>query len=204
MYADRDEAGAELAIALREQNVGPDRVLGIPRGALPVARPVADEFGVPLDAAVARKIGHPDDSDVAIGAVAADGTSWLSDEALDRFDLSQEYIDEAIERERANVRDKLDRYCGGEPPTVEDETVVLVDDGAATGATAYMSLRSLAETDVERVVLAVPVASEMAIETLEPAADAVVCPLVPSDFSSVWEYYEVFDQVPDEEALSYL
>lgn len=203
-YEDRKEAGAELASALRENDVEPDRVLGIPRGALPVARPVADEFDVPLDAAIAKKLSHPDDSDVAIGAVSADGTYWLSDEALDRFDLSQGYIDEAVERQRETVEEKLDRYCGGDPPGVEGETVVLVDDGAATGATAYMGLRYLAEAEADRVVLAVPVSSEMAIETLEPMADTVVCPLVPSDFESVWEYYDVFEQVPDEEALSYL
>lgn len=203
-YASRQEAGEELLQTLRSRSVDVDRVLGIPRGALPVARPLADGLDVPLDVVVSRKIGHPDDDDFAIGAVGPDGSYRFDDEVLAQFDIERAYLDEAIERERRTVREKIDKYCGGELASITKESVLIVDDGAATGATAQMALRYAVEADAKNVTLAVPVASEMAMERFDSMADTVVCPLVPSDFTAVWEFYEEFDQVSDDEALAYL
>ncbi|AGB37722.1 phosphoribosyltransferase [Natronococcus occultus] len=205
MFANRSDAGDRLAAELEDRGVEADVVLGIPRGALPVARPVADVLGTDLDVVVARKLGAPSNPELAIGAVASDGSVWLNDDLVDRLGVSESYLEDVREREAANARQKADRYRGTDTlPELADERVVVVDDGVATGATAIACLRQVREADAERVVLAVPVGPPDTIAALESEADTVIALITPESFRAVGQFYREFGQVTDEEAISYL
>jgi predicted phosphoribosyltransferase len=205
MFENRLAAGERLGERLAERDFGADVVLGIPRGGLPVARPVADALGVPLDVVVASKIGAPGNPELALGAVAADGSAWLNDTLIDRLGVDEGYVDREREREATAASEKEARYRGaGVIPDFEGSVVILVDDGLATGATAVACLRQLQEAGAERVVFAAPVGSQSALSRTERDADEVVCLDTPANFGAVGQFYRSFDQVPDEEALRYL
>jgi predicted phosphoribosyltransferase len=205
MFDDRTDAGERLATRLRESGVEADLVLAIPRGGLPVGRAVADALDAPLDVAVASKVGAPGRPELALGAVAGDGSLWLNDDLVARLGVDDEYVDSAREREAEAARQKVEAYRGGSPvPDVAGKRVVLVDDGVATGATAFACLRMIREGGAERVVLAVPVAAASTLPRLREEADEVVAVEVPQSFGAVGYYYSDFEQVPDDEALAYL
>lgn len=205
VFQDRTDAGHQLADLLEREDVEADIVLGIPRGALPVARPVADALGVPLDIVVASKIGAPNNPELAIGAVASDGSTWLNEDLIEQLNVPDEYLEREREREAENAREKADRYRGDrDPPELAGKRIVIVDDGIATGATARACLRRVDEAKSERVVLAVPVGSPNVIEELRADADEVIAVESPSHFSAVGQFYRQFGQVSDEEAMAYL
>lgn len=203
MFQDRTDAGQQLADRLDQQDINADIVLGIPRGALPVARPVADTLGATLDIVVAQKIGAPNNPELAIGAVASDGTAWFNDDLIERFDVEQEYIEREREREADNARQKLEQYRD-ETPDLAEKTIIVVDDGIATGATAIACLRRVSEAGAMRVVLAVPVGPPDSIEQIRPEVDELIALETPEDFHAVGQFYRSFDQVSDEEAIEYL
>jgi predicted phosphoribosyltransferase len=207
MFTHRADAGRRLASALRQRGVGADVVLAIPRGGLPVARPVADALEARLDVVVAEKLGAPDNPELAVGAVAGDGSVWLNDELVERLGIEQSYLDTTRDREAANAREKVSLYRDGDAaPDVEGRRVVVVDDGIATGATAIACLRQVQAADAARVVLAVPVAPPDALDALRNAVDvdALVCLETPAAFGAVGSHYRQFDQVTNGEALAYL
>ncbi|USZ69801.1 phosphoribosyltransferase (plasmid) [Halorussus salilacus] len=205
MFQNRTDAGRQLGALLADGNVEADIVLGIPRGGLPVARAVADALDAPLDVVVASKIGAPSNPELAVGAVASDGTVWYNDDLLDRVGASEAYLDRERERETAVARGKLERYRGSDrPPDVEGKRVVVVDDGLATGATTIAALRQVRAAGAARVVLAVPVGSPDSVERLRAEADEVVAVETPPHFSAVGQFYRDFGQVSDEQAMSYL
>ncbi|MGQ3410776.1 phosphoribosyltransferase [Natrinema sp. LN54] len=205
MFDDRTDAGERLAADLEARGLEADVVLGIPRGALPVARPVADALAADLDVVVARKMGAPQNPEVALGAVASDGSVWYNDDLIDRVNPSEAYLEEIRTDEAENAREKADRYreTGG-LPDLRGKRVLLVDDGVATGATATACLRQVRETGADWVGLAVPVGSPRSIDALEREADDVIALETPADFRAVGQYYRDFGQVTDEEALEYL
>lgn len=204
-FRDRTDAGRRLAETLTERDVDADIVLAIPRGGLPLGREVADALGLPLDIIVASKIGAPGNPEYAIGAVASDGSVWLDDEAIERVGASDDYLEREREREAENAREKAETYRGerGEPD-LTGKTVLIVDDGVATGSTAIAAVRLAREKGAERVVVAVPVGPPSTVADLEAEADAVVCPKVTPSFRGVGQFYENFQQVTDEEAMAYL
>lgn len=218
MFQDRTAAGERLGAQLTEQGVDADIVLGIPRGALPVARPVADALDAPLDIVVASKIGAPNNPELAIGAVGAaarsedggdtdgsDESYWLNDDLVDRLGVSEEYIEDEREDEAQNASQKAERYReDGQFPDLRGKRVVVVDDGVATGATAMACLRQVNAADATHCVLAVPVGSPDSLATLEAEADEVIALQTPQDFRAVGQYYQTFGQVSDEEAIAYL
>lgn len=205
VFQDRMDAGHQLADLLNQEDVEADIVLGIPRGALPVARPVADALDVPLDIVVASKIGAPNNPELAIGAVASDGSSWLNEDLIEQLNVPDEYIEREREREAENARQKADRYRGNRnPPDLAGKRIIIVDDGIATGATARACLRQVATAGAARVVLAVPVSSPDVIEELQTETDAVIAVESPPHFSAVGQFYERFEQVSDEKAMTYL
>ena len=205
MFENRLAAGERLGERLAERDFGADVVLGIPRGGLPVARPVADALGVPLDVVVASKIGAPGNPELALGAIAADGSVWLNDTLIDRLGVDEGYVDREREREATAASEKEARYRDADViPDFEGSAAILVDDGLATGATAVACLRQLQEAGAERVVFAAPVGSQSALSRTERDADEVVCLDTPANFGAVGQFYRSFDQVPDEEALRYL
>jgi putative phosphoribosyl transferase len=205
MFEDRTTAGRRLADRLAEDNVTADVVLAIPRGGLPVARPVADRLDAPLSVVVARKVSAPGRPELAIGAAAADGTVWLNDDLIAQLDVSDSYLDDAVDDALDAARTKAERYVGPRGlPEVEGEEVLVVDDGVATGATTTACLRVVRAAGADRVGLAVPVGPPGTLDDLRAEADAVYCLEAPTPFGAVGSHYERFDQVSDEEALTYL
>lgn len=205
MFENRTEAGHQLAQLLDDQDIRADMVLAIPRGGLPVGRAVADHLQVPLDIVSARKIGAPRNPELALGAVASDGTVWLNESLIDNLGIETTSLEDRIERERQAARDKVRRYRGDRPTSeYSGKTVLLVDDGVATGATTIACVRQLKNAGASRVILAVPVAPPDTIEKLRSEADEVICVVSPPHFRAVGQFYESFEQVTDERAKAYL
>ncbi|WP_117594198.1 phosphoribosyltransferase [Haloprofundus halophilus] len=205
MFDDRTDAGERLADLLERRGVEADLVLAIPRGGLPVGRAVADRLGVPLDVVVAEKLGAPGNPELAIGAVAGDGSVWVNDELVDHLGVSSAYVERVRESEAENAREKVASYRGGEAvPELAGRRVVLVDDGIATGATAIACLRQIRSAGAAHLTLAVPVAPGDAESRLEGEFDAFVCVESPRWFGAVGQYYRSFGQVSNEEARAIL
>jgi predicted phosphoribosyltransferase len=205
MFTNRTEAGQQLAHLLDEHDIEADVVLAIPRGGLPIGRSVADSLQIPLDIVSARKVGAPHDPELAVGAVASDGTVWLNEPLIDELNLQETSLEDRIEHERQAALDNVQRYRGDRPPReYSGKTVLIVDDGVATGATTIACIRQVKNAGAERVILAVPVAPPDTIEKLRSEADAVICVESPPHFRAVGQFYESFEQVSDERAKSYL
>lgn len=202
MFIDRAHAGRMLALALEMYRRAPDAVvLGIPRGGVVVAAEVARELELPLDVAVAAKVAAPSNPEFAIGAVAADGEVSLN--------VHAGYTASEVKRLSGPAHDKVRRYLkmlrsGRDQLDLAGKTVLLVDDGLATGLTMLAAAEWLNRLGVARVVVAVPVASTSAVAVVQPAADEVVAVSVPSGFYAVGQYYDRFGQTEDAEVMALL
>jgi predicted phosphoribosyltransferase len=204
-FTDRTEAGERLGEELRERGTDADLVLAIPRGGLPLGRAVADALDAPLDVVVAKKIGAPGNPEYAVGAVASNGSVWRNEEAFDHRGIDEDYFQRRRAEEAESARRKAERYRdGGSAPDAAGKTVVVVDDGVATGSTVRACLQQLRDDNAGRIILAVPVGPPETVRALEEVADEVVCLETPSRFMGVGGFYERFDQVSDEEAMAYL
>jgi putative phosphoribosyl transferase len=204
IFADRTEAGARLAEALR--HLGPNAVvLAIPRGGVIVGEVVARDLGVPLDVVLPRKVGAPGNPELAIGAVAP-GIQVLDPRMVRALGVSERYLEREIATQEAEIERRQHAYRAGRPPQpVGGRVAVVVDDGVATGSTAVAALRwARAQGRAERVVLAVPVAPPQTLERLGTEADEVVVLETPQPFLAVGEWYRDFDQTTDEQVVSAL
>ncbi len=209
-FADRSRAGRALAERLRELRrdgglPDPVIVLGLPRGGVPVAAEIARALGAPLDVLVARKIGAPAEPEFAIGALAGDDPPFFDLSAVAALGLGPPTLAALADRERAEVRRREAGYRQGRPaPVLASHSVVVVDDGLATGATARVALRSARAAGPGRLVLAVPVGSARAADALRAEADEVVCLGTPAAFESVGQWYDDFGQLTDAEVVAVL
>jgi predicted phosphoribosyltransferase len=208
-YRDRADAGKRLAEAIRSQVPLPENevplILGVPRGGVPVAAQVADALGGELDVLVAHKLGAPGNPELAIGAVAEDGTLVLDHAAIAALRIPRSYIDDEAARQLAAVEERARRLRGGKPAqAARGRTVIVVDDGIATGATMQAALKLFRASGARRVIAAAPVAAAESLRRIAGDADAVICPLVPPSFRAVGSWYQHFDQVSDEEVLRLL
>jgi putative phosphoribosyl transferase len=201
VFADRRSAGAELATVVRTLTGLRDPiVLALPRGGVPVGYEVAQALRAPLDVLVVRKLGVPGQEELAIGAVASGGSEYLNRELLTALRLSQDELDAIRERARAEVQRRTVRYRGDRPwPDLHDRSVIMVDDGAATGATALVAIAALRGHRPAEVIVAIPVAPVDTCQRLEADADRVVCLRSPYPFLAIGTWYIDFGQVSDEE-----
>lgn len=197
-FRDRADAGRVLAARLKHLRSANPVVVGLPRGGVPVAAEVAAALGAQLDVVLVRKIGAPDREELAVGAIGEDGVTVRNDAVLRELGLSWDDLADRVERERAEVRRRADILRPGARPDLRGRTVILVDDGIATGATMVAALRVLRDLGATHIVLAVPVAPPDSLAALAPLADEIVCPSTPRRFAAVGQWYDDFTQVPDE------
>lgn len=204
-FADRREAGAELARHLEAYRDRNPIVLGLPRGGIVVAYEVARELDADLDVLVANKIGAPGQPEFAIGAVAANGTPYFDQHSVRALRLSEDQLDQLAEETLRETRRRMDIYRGGEAmPNLANRTVIIVDDGLATGATARAAIDAARGQSPRHLVLAVPVGAPETVEAFRPLVDEVVCPIQPERFRAVGLWYRDFGQTTDDEVLDLL
>ena len=205
-FRDRAAAGKELAEAVAEYGGRSDvLVLALPRGGLPVGAEVARALGAPLDLMLVRKLGVPGHEELAMGAVASGGVRVLNDEVVRAVEVDEEAIESVARRERSELERREHAYREGRPPPeIAGRTVVLVDDGLATGATMRAAISALRELDPGRIVIAVPVAPPQTCEALRGDADDVVCLVAPDPFMAIGVWYEDFPQLTDEQVRELL
>jgi putative phosphoribosyl transferase len=204
-FRDRAEAGRMLARELEHCRGAPGLiVLALPRGGVPVGFELAQALGAPLDVFVVRKLGAPGQEELAVGAIAR-GVQVLNERVVEQFRLDEEAIARAaaVEQEELIRRERL--YRGDRPPVdVEGRTVILVDDGLATGATMRAGALALRAQHPRRLVLAVPVAAAQTCEELRADADEVLCAMTPEPFVAVGAWYDDFSQTTDDEVRELL
>ncbi len=204
-FADRTDAGRRLAAQLRDLHDDDVVVLGLPRGGVPVAFPVALALDAPLDIIVVRKLGLPHQSELAMGAIGEGGVRVLDRSLMARAQVTDHELAEVERRERAELERRADRFRAGRERTpVAGRTVVIVDDGVATGATARAACQVARAQGAARVVLAVPVGATATVDELRAVADEVVCPEVHDVFYAIGQFYADFSQTSDEEVVDLL
>lgn len=207
MFRDRTEAGRRLAQALSPHKGEGTIVLALPRGGVPVAVEVADALDAPLDLVMVRKIGAPGHSEYGIGAVVdgADPQIVIDEHTARMAGADAAYLEDTKSRELAEIERRRRAYLGDRAPLdVAGKTVIVVDDGVATGSTAKAALRALKKAGAARRILAVPVAPIETVEALREEADEVVALTTPYPFHAVGLYYENFDQTTDAEVVEAL
>jgi predicted phosphoribosyltransferase len=204
LLKNRVEAGKQLAQTLNTVSENAI-VLAVPRGGVVVGYEVAKSLGIPLDVIVTKKIGAPENPELAIGAVAEDGTFILDEDLARRLYVPKEYINEEVERMRQEIQRRLVRYRGNVPyPSLKGREVIIVDDGVATGSTLKAALRLLRHKGAKTVTVAVPVGPPDTIQELEKLADRVVVLQTPEPFYAIGQFYVDFTQTDDEEVAELL
>ena len=205
-FIDRADAGRCLAQALRGYMGRKDvTVIGLPRGGVPVAAEIACVLHLPLDVLVVRKLGVPGQEEVAMGAIASGGVIVTNPEVQALLELPDDAIKEAVAREKSELHRRERLYRGARAPlNLAGRTVLVVDDGAATGATMQAAVRALRQLQVARILVALPVAARECYVTLKKEADQVLSLLTPEPFGSVGRWYGSFDQTTDEQVQSLL
>lgn len=201
MFKDRIEAGLELAKKLEKFKNRAGVVLAVPRGGVPIAYVIAKSLGYPLDLVLTKKIGHPANKEYAIGAVSLTEKFVIPHEGV-----TDEYIDQETLKIRKRLKDMYRDYMGEqhEPADITGKTVLVIDDGIATGQTLLATIHMLRKQQPQELIIAVPVASHSSLKKLSAEADEVICLLVPEDFYGVGAFYDDFSPVSDEEVKHYL
>jgi putative phosphoribosyl transferase len=201
MFRDRFDAGRQLAAELRaREEPGDAVVLALPRGGVPVGYEVAMALNLPLDVCVVRKLGVPGQPELAMGAIASGGVQVLNESVVQMMEIGGQTIAALAERERRELERRELAYRGQAPPTdIQRRTIILVDDGLATGATMLAAIRSLRGRRAGPIVVAVPVAPKETVRRIASAADECVCLLTPEPFGSIGAFYLNFSQLSDDD-----
>jgi predicted phosphoribosyltransferase len=205
-FRDRFEAGRRLAAALKHYQGRPNLlVLALPRGGVPVAYELAKALHAPLDLMLVRKLGVPGHEELAMGAIASGGIRVISEDVVRALGISDRAIATIAAHEEHELKRRERAYRGDRPPPqVQGKTVILVDDGLATGSTMRAAVAALKAQQPERLVVAVPVAAPETCEALRKEVDEVVCALAPEPFLAVGQWYQDFSQITDDEVRELL
>ncbi len=205
-FRDRAEAGRLLAELLRDYAGGDDvLVLALPRGGVPVGYEVAKALGVPLDVFVVRKLGVPGHEEFAMGAIASGGLAVLNRDTIQQLRIGEAEVPRAIAAEMRELQRREAAYRGDrDPPELEGKTVILVDDGLATGSTMRAAALAVRQRNPARIVVAVPVAAAETCDEFRDVVDEVICGAMPRPFQAVGLWYEDFSQTSDEEVRELL
>lgn len=205
-FRDRTEAGRRLAAQLRGYAQRPEvLVLALPRGGVPVGYEIAKALNVPLDVFIVRKLGVPGYEELAMGAIATGGVRVLNEDVVASLRLRDEVIDMVAEAERRELERRERLYRGDRPPlNVQGRTVILVDDGIATGATIRAAVAALYQQHPARLIVAAPVAAPETCEALSAEVDELVCVMTPDPFYAISLWYEDFSPTTDEEVREWL
>jgi len=200
MFTDRIEAGILLAAKLKKYKDEPGIILAVPRGGVPVAYAVATELDFPVEVVLTKKIGHPMNKEYAIGAAS------LTDYFVEPHEnVSDAYIQQELIRIRKRLREMYAKFMGEEKPaSLEGKTVIVIDDGIATGNTILSTIQVLRKSNPGKIIIAVPVAAQSAVNKISRIADEVITVITPHIFHGVGAFYKDFSQVSDEEVIFYL
>jgi putative phosphoribosyl transferase len=207
LFADRREAGRELAKALLTYKNSDCVVLALPRGGVPVAHEIAHAIGAPLDIVLVRKIGAPGMPELGLGAIVdgAEPTIVLNPEVPTPSIALSDYLADEAKKQLEEIERRRELYRPDRPPlTITGRIAIIVDDGIATGGTMRATLRALSQAHPQKLMLAVPVASESTLNMLKDEADEIVCTYAPENFIAVGLYYADFEQTTDEEVIELL
>jgi len=204
-FVDRHDAGRRLAAELLPHAKDRPVVVALPRGGVPIAVEVARALDAPLDVLAVRKLGAPGNPELGVGAVAEDGTGVLDRRSAGALGMTAELLEATLARESEELRRRVERYRDGRAPIpVDGRTVIVVDDGLATGLTDLAALRALRKRGARRIVVAAPVGSPESVSMLSEEADEVLCLVVPQRLFGVGMWYADFSAVSDEEVLALL
>lgn len=205
-FEDRVDAGRQLAQALAAYDRHPQAlVLGLPRGGVPVAAEIAAALHLPLDVWLVRKLGVPEQPELAMGAIAANGVRVLNQEVIRRFQISPAELEQVTGHETVELQRRDRAYRQGRPPlNVAEKTVILVDDGIATGSTLKAAIAPLKEQHPAKIIVAVPIAPPDTVADLERRVDQVVSLIQPEPLYSISLWYRTFDQTSDATVCSLL
>jgi putative phosphoribosyl transferase len=205
-FRNRKQAGSLLAEQLAAYANRPEViVLALPRGGVPVALEVAKALHAPLDVVIVRKLGVPGQEELAMGAIATGGMQLLNNLVVRSLGISQKEIESAAAKERPELERRERLYRGDRPaPAIGGRTIILVDDGIATGTTMKVAIAALKQQQPSKIVVAIPVAPRSTCEEMRGEVDEVVCLLSPEDFMAIGAWYADFTQVPDQEVCDLL
>jgi putative phosphoribosyl transferase len=206
MFTDRRHAGQQLAQALAQYKNAPNSiVLALPRGGVAVGYEISLALRLPLDVFVTRKLGTPDNPELAMGALAETGYRHLNMDVIRGYGISTHELEREVDRQRKEIARRVERYRGGTPlPDLSGKTVILVDDGVATGATFFASVAAMRALQVGRLVAALPVAPPETARILQARVDEAVVLATPSMFFGISQFYEDFPQLEDDEVIACL
>ncbi|MEZ5758361.1 MAG: phosphoribosyltransferase [Emcibacteraceae bacterium] len=205
-FLNRAHAGKELAKALSAYSQTPDTIiLGLPRGGVPIAYEIARALSLPFDILLVRKLGVPGHEELAMGAIAEGNILYINQDIISSLQIPHTAIEGAIVRETQELKRRSQLYRSGRPsPNLKGMTVIIVDDGLATGATMHAAVMALKQTDIKKVVVAVPVGAVDTIRKMEDIADKVICLFTPDPFYGVGNWYNDFSQTTDQEVQELL
>jgi putative phosphoribosyl transferase len=198
-FRDRADAGGLLAERLSQEGHANSIVLGVPRGGVLIADIVARRLGADFDIVIPRKLGAPENEELAIGAVMEDGTSYINRYLVDALRIPKDYIEDEKARQSAEIKRRSAAYRKPGGYQIAGKNAILVDDGIATGATVVASARWTRKQNPSSLTVAVPVAPPRSVEVLEQEADSVIVLQTPRDFNSVGQFYDEFCSVSDEQ-----
>ncbi|MFW2490527.1 phosphoribosyltransferase [Clostridium chromiireducens] len=202
MFVDRKDAGEKLSVKLEKFKNENPIVLAIPRGGIITAYETIKKFGFDWDLIIPRKIGLPQNKEIAIGAISLDETSIFNEQYISMLNIPKDYIKNEVSEQVEEIKRRLLRYKGNvDYPDVKNKTVIIIDDGIATGSTIQVAIKSIRKHDPKKIILAVPVAPKDTVSILEKIVDEIICLIIPEEFYAVGPYYKNFEQTTDEEVI---